>query len=114
MLSEELFMFCASVAYPIQQDSTFDFDYFANKHAPLFAHFLGDNCVRFEVHKILTTPGAPAPMFLGIAYFWVMSGEEFGAALAQYGQEIYADIPHFTDISPIRQWSEVVQVKAST
>ena len=106
-------MFCASVAYPIQQGGTFDFDYFANKHAPLFAHYLGDNCVRFEVHKSLAVPGAPAPIFLGVAYFWVKSNEGFGAKLAQYGKEIYSDIPNFTDIEPIRQWSEVVQTEAN-
>ncbi len=102
-------MFCASVAYPIQQGGTFDFDYFASKHAPLFAHYLGDNCVRFEVHKSLALPGAPPPSFLGVAYFWVKSGEEFGAKLAQYSKEIYADILNFTNIEPLRQWSEVVQ-----
>jgi uncharacterized protein (TIGR02118 family) len=107
-------MFCATVAYPIQQGGTFDFDYFANKHVPLFAHFLGANCVRFEVHKSLASPGAPNPRFLGVAYFWVTSGEDFGAALAQYGKEIYADIPHFTDIEPLRQWSEVVQTEANS
>lgn len=101
-------MFCASVAYPIQQGGRFDFEYFANKHVPLFARFLGGNCVRFEVHKSLASPGAPAPSFLGVAYFWVKSGQEFGATLAQYGNEIYADIPNFTDIEPLRQWSEVV------
>lgn len=101
-------MFCASVAYPIQQGHTFDFDYFANKHAPLFAGYLGDNCVRFEVHKSLASPGAPPPSFFGVAYFWVKSGEDFGAKLAQYSKEIYLDIPNFTDIEPIRQWSEVV------
>jgi uncharacterized protein (TIGR02118 family) len=106
-------MFCASVAYPMQQDATFDFDYFAHQHAPLFAHYLGDNCVRFEVHKILALPGAPSPRFLGIAYFWVKSGEEFGARLAQYNNEIYSDIPNFTNIEPIRQWSEVVQTEAN-
>ena len=102
-------MFCASVAYPNQQGGTFDFEYFAYKHAPLFARFLGENCVKFEVHRSLIALGAPAPEFLGVAYFWVKSGEAFGAALAQHNQEIYADIPKFTDIEPIRQWSEVVQ-----
>lgn len=106
-------MFCASVAYPIQQGGRFDFEYFAKKHAPLFARYLGDNCVRFEVHRSLASPAAPTPSFLGVAYFWVRSGEEFGAALAQYGNEIYADIPNFTDIEPIRQWSEVVQAEVN-
>ncbi|GER90761.1 hypothetical protein KDW_49230 [Dictyobacter vulcani] len=106
-------MFCASVAYPAQQGKKFDFDYFAHKHVPLFAHLLGANCVRFEVHKNLAAPGAPAPAFIGVAYFWVQSGEEFGAALAQHGQEIYGDIPNFTDIEPLRQWSEVVSSAAN-
>lgn len=107
-------MFCASVAYPIQQGGTFDFNYFANKHVPLFARFLGDNCVKFEVHKNLASPGAPAPSFLGVAYFWVKSGEEFGATLAQYSKEIYSDITQFTDIEPIRQWSEVVRTEVNS
>lgn len=107
-------MFCASVAYPAQAGRRFDFDYFANKHVLLFARLLGENCVRFEVQKPLASPGAPAPAFLGVAYFWVKSGEGFGAALAQHGQEIYADIPHFSDIEPLRQWNEVVKTEAAS
>ena len=106
-------MFCASVAYPIQQGGTFDFDYFAKKHVPLFARLLGENCVRFDVHRSLASPDAPSPRFLGVAYFWIKSGEGFGATLAQYGKEIYADIAHFTDIEPLRQWSEVVPIEAN-
>lgn len=107
-------MFCASVAYPIQRDGTFDFEYFATRHVPMFARRLGDNCVRFEVHRSLSAPNAPTPDFLGVAYFWVKSGEEFGAALAQHDKEIYADIARFTDIEPIRQWSEVAQTGATS
>lgn len=102
-------MFCASVAYPMQEGARFDFDYFAKKHAPMFARLLGDNCVRFEVQKNLAAPGAPAPNFLCTAYFWVKSGEEFGATLTQHGNEIYSDIATFTTIEPVRQWCEVVE-----
>jgi len=41
---------------------------------------------------------------------WVSSSDGFGATLAQHGAEIYADIPRFTDIEPIRQWSEVISL----
>lgn len=101
-------MFCALVAYPNPQDGTFDFDYFATRHVPMFARHLGTNCVCYEVHRPLETPGAPAPRYVAAAYFWVRSGEEFGAALQRHGQEIYPDIANFTNIEPIRQWSEVV------
>lgn len=99
-------MFCASVAYPAGTEG-FDLEYFATRHAPLFARMLGDNCVRFEVHRALETPGAPPPPFVAAAYFWVESADSFGAALAEHGQEIYADIEHFSTVQPTRGWAEV-------
>lgn len=107
-------MFCASVAYPAQEGRRFDFDYFAEKHIPMYARCLGTNCVRCEVHRSLTAPGAPTPQYYGSAYVWVRSAEEFGTSLAQHGAEIFADIPNFTDIEPIRQWSEVVSATEDT
>ena len=100
-------MFCASVAYPLDAEG-FDFDYFAHRHAPLFAELLGDNCVRFEVHRGLAAPGAPPPPFAGAAYFWVGSAEQFGQALAEHGEQIYADIASFSRTQPVRGWAEVV------
>jgi len=108
-LRGDFFMFCASVAYPVQEGGRFDFEYFSTHHIPMFVRFLGNNCVRYEVHKYLASPGAPAPTYLGAAYMWLQSGEAFGAALAQHGDAIYGDIPRFTDIEPVRQWSEVVE-----
>jgi uncharacterized protein (TIGR02118 family) len=101
-------MFCASVLYPVGADD-FDFDYFATRHAPMFARLLGDNCVRYEVHRGLATPGAPPPPFLAAAYFWVRSAERFGAALAAHGDEIYSDIPRFSRTQPTRGWAEIYQ-----
>ena len=100
-------MYCASVTYPIDAER-FDIDYFATRHAPMFAATLGDNCVRFEVHRALDSPGAPQPPFLAAAYFWVRSAEEFGAALAAHGEEVYGDIPNFSGTQPVRGWAEVL------
>ena len=100
-------MFCASVVYPAGIDG-FDFDYFATQHAPMFASLLGDACPRFEVHRPLATPGAPPPPFSGAAYFWVTSGEAFGAVLAEHGETLYADIERFSPVQPARGWAEVV------
>ena len=107
-LNGGLRMYCASVVYPRTKRGRFDLDYFAERHAPMFARLLGDNCVRYEVHKSLDTPGAPASTSIAAAYFWVKSGEEFGSALALNGAEIYGDIPNFTDIQPSRSWAEIV------
>ena len=99
-------MFCASVVYPIDAEN-FDFDYFRDRHAPLFARLLGENCVRFEVHRALASPGAPPPPFGAAAYFWVTSPETFGATLAEHGATIYADIANFTSSQPVRGWAQV-------
>jgi uncharacterized protein (TIGR02118 family) len=100
-------MFCASVAYPPDAEN-FDVEYFASRHAPMFARLLGENCVRFEVHRGLAAPGAPPPPFVAAAYFWVNSAELFGATLAQHGEEIYADLAKFSTTQPARGWAEVM------
>jgi uncharacterized protein (TIGR02118 family) len=100
-------MFCASVVYPPDTEG-FDFDYFATKHAPMFARKLGANCVRFEVHRPLSPPGAPPAPFAGAAYFWVTSAEQFGTALAKNAGDIYSDIARFSKTQPTRGWAEVL------
>jgi uncharacterized protein (TIGR02118 family) len=102
-------MFCATVLYPNGEGQLFDFELYAGTLAPMYARFLGDNCVKFEVRKGLAAPGTAAPHYLFIANFWVKSGEAFGASLAEPGmQEIMAKIASFTDIEPIRQFDEVI------
>lgn len=99
-------MYCASVVYPPDSEG-FDFDYFRDRHAPMFADLLGENCVRFEVHRGLGIPGAPPPPFVAAAYFWVTSADDFGATLAAHGEAIYTDIQKFSRTQPIRGWAEV-------
>jgi hypothetical protein len=72
----------------------------------MFAARLGANCARFEVHRALSTPGAPTPPFAAAAYFWVSSPEEFGVALAEHAEEVYADIAKFSQTQPVRGWGQ--------
>lgn len=95
------------MSYPLHAEG-FDFDYFRNRHAPMFAEMLGENCQRFEVHRGLATPGAPPPPFLAAAYFWVTSPEAFGAALAQHADALHGDIANFSQTQSVRGWAEVV------
>jgi uncharacterized protein (TIGR02118 family) len=102
-------MFCATVLYPNQEGSIFDFEQYAGTLAPTYARLLGENCIKFEVRRGLVTPGAPAPQFICIASFWVKSREAFGASLADPRmQEVMAKIFAMTDIQPIRQFDEVM------
>lgn len=100
-------MFCASVTYPVDT-GRFDLEYSATRDAPMFAQLLGENCLRWEVHRPLAAPGSPPPPFRAAAYFWVSSGEDFGRTLAEHGPAIYAGIAEFSEAQPIRGWSEVL------
>lgn len=102
-------VFCATVLYPYKDGATFDFDLYANKLIPKYVEILGDNVIKFEVRKGLTTPGAPAPNFICIASIWVSSGERFGTSMADPRMgELMKEISSFTDIQPLRQFDQVV------
>src|SRR5262249_51150630 len=102
-------MFCATVLYPNSEGGTFDFGYYAKTLAPMYAEFLGDNCVRFEAGNGLTTPGAPMAAFACVASYWVRSDKEYGESLGDPRfPEIMAKFAAFTDVEPIRQFDEVI------
>jgi uncharacterized protein (TIGR02118 family) len=102
-------MFCATVLYPNQEGRTFDFDHYAKALAPIYAKFLGDNCVRYEARRGLVTPGAPMPAFGLIASYWVRSDKDYGESLRDPGfPEVMAKFAAFSDVQPIRQFDEVL------
>ena len=102
-------LFCATVLYPNKEGATFDFELYTNTLIPEYVEILGDNVVKFEVRKGLTTPGAPAPNFICIASIWVKSGERFGASLADPRMgALMGRISKFTEIQPLRQIDQVI------
>ncbi len=102
-------VFCATVLYPNKEGASFDFEHYANILMPEYVEILGDNVVKFEIRKGLTTPGAPAPYFICIANVWVTSSEKFGASMADPRMgSLMKKISTFTDIQPIRQFDQVL------
>ena len=99
--------FCATVLYPYKEGAAFNFDYYAGTLVPMHVEILGDNCVKFEIRKGLTTPGAPVPHFICIANFWIESAEKFGDSMSDPRmKDVMIKISAFTDIQPIRQFDE--------
>jgi uncharacterized protein (TIGR02118 family) len=102
-------MFKVSVMYPNQKGARFDIDYYRTTHMDLVArHLKPFGLVRTEVLKGLSGGGGqPAPYIcIGNLYFDSADGYEKGVAAS--GGAVRADIANFTDITPIRQISEVV------
>ncbi len=102
-------MFKVSVMYPNQEGARFDIDYYRTTHMELvIRHLKPFGLVRTEVLKGLSGGGGqPAPYIcIGSLYFETADGYEKGVAAS--GGTVRADISNFTDITPVRQISEVV------
>jgi len=102
-------MFKVSVMYPNNENARFDIEYYRTKHMDLVNRDLkAFGLVRVEVLKGISDGSSqPAPYIcIGNLYFETIDGYEKGIAAS--GGALRADIPNFTNVTPIRQISEVV------
>jgi uncharacterized protein (TIGR02118 family) len=102
-------MIKVSVMYPNTSGARFDHVYYRDKHMPLVKARMGDSCRHYTVDKGLGggTPGAPAT-YVAMCHIFCDSVESFQAGFVPHMDEIMADIPKYTDLTPVVQISEVV------
>ncbi|WP_068086678.1 EthD family reductase [Novosphingobium rosa] len=103
-------MIKVSVFYPADSGKNFDHAYYRESHMPMIRQRLGAACLGYEIDKGLAggAPGSAAP-FVGMCHIFSPSLEAFQAAFAPHAAEILADVAHYTDITPIMQFSEVIE-----
>jgi uncharacterized protein (TIGR02118 family) len=106
---EKLNMIKVSVMYPNKPGARFNHEYYRDKHMPLVKTKMGANCKYYTVDKGLAggTPGAPAT-YVGMCHIFCDSVEAFQAGFGPHANEILADIPNYTDLTPVIQISEVI------
>ena len=97
-----------SVMYPNGPAAKFDMHYYLSSHMPMVERTLGAAMKGMAVEEGLggIPPGTPAP-FLALGHLLFDSVEDFGAAFAQHGAAIQADIPNYTNTQPVIQISLV-------
>lgn len=98
-----------SVMYPHQPGARFDHDYYRDRHMPLVKARMGDACLFYTVDKGLAggAPGEP-PTYVAMCHIYTETVEAFQAAFGPHAGEILGDIPNYTDLKPVLQFSEVV------
>ncbi len=99
---------CLTVLYPWQSDARFDFDYYLNKHLVMLRELYGAAVGRMEVHKGLRKGDGSAPAFVASVSIEILSMEAFEAAGNQHFPKLIADLPNFTNITPVGQIEEIV------
>jgi len=102
-------MIKVSVMYPNSPGVRFNHEYYRDKHMPMVKARMGDKCKYYTVDKGLAgdAPGAPAT-YVAMCHIFCDSVESFQAGFSPHAREIMADIPNYTNASPVVQISEVV------
>ena len=105
-------MIKVAILYPNGEGKTFDMDYYSTKHMPMAASLFGDSLKAMSIDKGLTggTPNAPMP-YLAIGYFYFENMSAFQHAMGDNSAKLRADVPNYTNIQPVLQVSEVLQVE---
>jgi uncharacterized protein (TIGR02118 family) len=102
-------MFKVSVMYPNEEGSKFNIDYYRTTHMELVKkHLKPFGLIKTDVDKGISGGGdKPAPYIcIGNLYFDSQDGYERG--IAEAGPILRGDIPNFTNVTPIRQISEIL------
>ena len=90
-----------SVFYPSSEGSTFDHDYYREKHVPLAMRAWGLPSAQID-------KGVDGP-YVAAVHFEFDSVEALGAAMASEATgEVLADVANYTNIAPVLQTSEIV------
>lgn len=98
-----------SVMYPNIENGTFDHDYYRDVHLPLIEKRMGDYCLAWSIEKIITSPGeSPAPYVAG-CHIFCASLEDLEKGMAEHADELVADVANFSNITPVKWLSEVVE-----
>jgi uncharacterized protein (TIGR02118 family) len=103
-------MIRVTALYPKTAESTFDLDYYLNKHTPLVSERLTPHgLTRIEVDEALgsLTPGQPAD-YAVIGYLFFASLEGLQSGLAAHAPELIADIANFTNVQPKIQINKII------
>ncbi len=102
-------MYKVSIMYPNDQGATFDFEYYRSTHSKLVEeHLKPFGLVKFGIDKGISGGGdQPAP-YICIGHLYFETREGYDRGIAEVGSLLRADIPNFTNTTPLRQINEIL------
>ena len=102
-------MIKVTILYPNTPDARFDFDYYVKTHMPMSIRLLGPRIRSVSVERGIEAaePGVP-PAFVALCHFTCDSRQSFEAAFLPQAAVLQGDMPNYTDIVPIIQFSEIM------
>ncbi|MFY0673851.1 MAG: EthD family reductase [Bacteroidia bacterium] len=97
------------VMYPQTDNSTFDIEYYTQKHLPMVGGLFGDLVKGLSIDKGISGPMPDSPKtYMVTANMLFDSAAEFSNAFAKHAPAILEDMPNYTNVEPVIQISEVI------
>jgi uncharacterized protein (TIGR02118 family) len=105
-------MIKVSVFYENTEGKKFDMLYYTKNHIPMIKEKLGTACKRVEVDEGLggAQPGGSKLALVAMAHLLFDSVDAFQKAFGPHAATIMGDVPNYTEIQPIVQISNVMQL----
>ena len=103
-------MYKVSVMYPNDEGSSFDFNYYRDTHMRLVQEHMAEfglKAIGIE-RGVAGEAGARAP-YICVGTLFFEEPDAFDKAIAAKGHILRPDIPNFTNTTPIRLISEVLE-----
>jgi uncharacterized protein (TIGR02118 family) len=99
-----------SIFYPNIEGAQFDMEYYLTKHMPVsIAKLSGSKGYRGVSVEQGVGGGAPGsdPTYIAMCNYLFDSAEDFLVAFNQHAESLQADMPNYTNLEPIIQFSKV-------
>lgn len=98
-----------AVMYPSTERMRFDETYYMQSHIPLvLQRWQPLGLIDLQVLRGIPGLDGATPTYTLMAFLTFGSMDQFKDAAAQHGTEILADIPNFTDTTPVLQFNDKV------
>ena len=101
-------MIKVSVMYPNGPDARFDEAYYRDHHMPMVKRLMGDYCKYYTVDRALAGMPESNRPYIAMGHLFCDSVDAFQAGFGPHSSEIMADIPNYTNQTPVIQISEVL------
>lgn len=102
-----------NILYPNTPGSRFDLDYYLGTHMPMARRLLGAACRDITLERgIAGAEPASPPAYAMSCHMLFASVDDFLTIWAQVGERLGGDIPNYTDVQPLIQFSEVLPTPA--
>ncbi|HUF50421.1 MAG TPA: EthD family reductase [Longimicrobiales bacterium] len=102
-------MIRVSVLYGNGPEARFDHEYYHSAHRELVESRLRPlGLVRIEMDRGVAGGGGTDAPYVASAHLYFESLDAFQEAFAAHGEELLADIPNYTNVTPVLQVSEIV------